>query len=1210
MTLVSKLFYTFLFCILSLTLSSQLNVNVSSTLATCPTNGSITVNISNGVPTFCYQIVGVTTTPVCIASNTYTFNNVGGGNYTIRVSDNSNPPLVKDVTVNVPTNYQAPNITAIVSGCTVVATATNGSTPYQYAVSGDAGITFGPLQSSNIFTITNQGNYTVKVVDACGSSSPFNIKVEPDFNIRQVSCLGTNLDSINIRVDLGGANINNVTTTVVYDNNDSLNLGAVGIASFPNKCGYKLVMSNACGFKLEQRNPCRPFPASMDFECLDLVQDSLKIKMQFQPIEILLSNSTKGRLIAVNGTDTIYANNDGTFNLPYRCDGWKVRLESTLCNSFLEVLVDSCTMEFNVLCNKCSTGEATVEVKGGKAPYKFYYSVNGMEFPNPNGINNPIYANIPPLCPDKKITYKVVDDCGKVKLSEVHCFEPLIRYDCKTKILNVTGAYGIRIPPFPRFPNYTIDCITCVPQKSITINSMGQLGGIELTDSVSISDRCGEKYTFKVGDPNEMVLVANPVPFSCKDYSISMVSGRKISPKCNVTVLYNNYKVQIFNKSNVLVNTLNSGQLWNDYISGEPYTLKVIDPGSCGTPSLNITPMSINSDPFTNIKLAVTSKLIGGQCNPIYRISFTGTSRGIIRYNANGTIKDTLIVSERFLLPGKYKILGECQDTTFTLGPITYPEITIKQPSCPNGDEVTILGVKDKAYWLNWGDTSKAPFPVNHTGDDNFTFDCVFNTTTCIFPTSNKVTGLAAGSTHTVYIFPTYLGQNITEYCAIDTFKFKVESTYVKMNKLNINFYSCVGGIGLATAEVIGGTTPYTITLKNKGCTNTISSATSTSGSNIVTFNNIQPGEYCFDVKDSCGNVVPFGIIKLDPSTFIIKYDTLCNTTSQTLQASKLPGAVYTWTNLSTGQVVVSSTNPWELKVSGLTQVTQFKLNVKFNACDIIDTIFNVSPNSNIDVTLSDTLRDCKLFLGATTIGGVQPVTLTWYNSSTAIDIKIDTINNGVNINGTYKLITIDGRGCKITKIFKSTYQPLVLNLVPKDSFKVKPDTTIQVNLTVTGGSNPYSFSWDNTTGFQPSSNTVQNPLIKIDSTYKAQKYTVTVTDNIGCKAQANLRGDIEIPPKVVIPNAFTPNGDGNNDYFKPAIIKDAKILFFRIYNRFGDLIFEGVDFDTNTPNSSWWDGKVNGVDAPMDVYVYVCNFTGLDGNSIRTLSDTFTLLR
>jgi gliding motility-associated-like protein len=67
-----------------------------------------------------------------------------------------------------------------------------------------------------------------------------------------------------------------------------------------------------------------------------------------------------------------------------------------------------------------------------------------------------------------------------------------------------------------------------------------------------------------------------------------------------------------------------------------------------------------------------------------------------------------------------------------------------------------------------------------------------------------------------------------------------------------------------------------------------------------------------------------------------------------------------------------------------------------------------------------------------------------------------------------------------------------------------------------------------------------------------------------------------------VVPNAFTPDGDGTNDVFRPRIDCLEGPYRLRIFNRWGQLVFETEDYQDG------WDGTSNGAPAPSDVYIWV----------------------
>ncbi len=98
-----------------------------------------------------------------------------------------------------------------------------------------------------------------------------------------------------------------------------------------------------------------------------------------------------------------------------------------------------------------------------------------------------------------------------------------------------------------------------------------------------------------------------------------------------------------------------------------------------------------------------------------------------------------------------------------------------------------------------------------------------------------------------------------------------------------------------------------------------------------------------------------------------------------------------------------------------------------------------------------------------------------------------------------------------------------------------------------------------------------------------------TVTNEFGCVTSDTLKIRTFCPgAEVFIPNAFSPDGDGRNDwlYIQARGIKLVKNL--RIYSRWGELVFEKTNFLPNDPTAGW-NGSIRGNPANPDIYVYVC---------------------
>jgi gliding motility-associated-like protein len=97
----------------------------------------------------------------------------------------------------------------------------------------------------------------------------------------------------------------------------------------------------------------------------------------------------------------------------------------------------------------------------------------------------------------------------------------------------------------------------------------------------------------------------------------------------------------------------------------------------------------------------------------------------------------------------------------------------------------------------------------------------------------------------------------------------------------------------------------------------------------------------------------------------------------------------------------------------------------------------------------------------------------------------------------------------------------------------------------------------------------------------------VTVADQEGCTASDDVTIFLVKNRPIYIPNTFTPNGDGTNDFFTLYGGKSArKIQLLRIFNRWGALIFEGHDMDLGDA-SQGWDGTFKGEVLPPDVFAF-----------------------
>jgi gliding motility-associated-like protein len=115
---------------------------------------------------------------------------------------------------------------------------------------------------------------------------------------------------------------------------------------------------------------------------------------------------------------------------------------------------------------------------------------------------------------------------------------------------------------------------------------------------------------------------------------------------------------------------------------------------------------------------------------------------------------------------------------------------------------------------------------------------------------------------------------------------------------------------------------------------------------------------------------------------------------------------------------------------------------------------------------------------------------------------------------------------------------------------------------------------------------------------------TLNIEDNIGCKDSATQYIKVVDNCYIAVPSAFTPNNDGLNDYLYPLNAYKAINLKFKIYNRYGQLVFETSDW-TNK-----WNGTFKGQPADAGTYVWLLQYTDSETGKKYFTKGTTLLIR
>lgn len=182
---------------------------------------------------------------------------------------------------------------------------------------------------------------------------------------------------------------------------------------------------------------------------------------------------------------------------------------------------------------------------------------------------------------------------------------------------------------------------------------------------------------------------------------------------------------------------------------------------------------------------------------------------------------------------------------------------------------------------------------------------------------------------------------------------------------------------------------------------------------------------------------------------------------------------------------------------------------------------------------------------------------------------------------GNYTYTATDANGCAASGTFIiADPAPLGINAGNTESIVQGSSATLTA-ATLSGA--PVSYVWSPTDDLDCAtcvSVTASPPISTV--------YQVTATDANGCTARDSVMVEVSPALAVLVPSAFTPNGDGMNDLLKPTV-RNVPTYTFVLYNRWGQKVYEGNE------SSAGWDGQLN--DTPQETGVYVYYFNGTDAS-------------
>ncbi|WP_158857303.1 PKD domain-containing protein [Lunatibacter salilacus] len=229
--------------------------------------------------------------------------------------------------------------------------------------------------------------------------------------------------------------------------------------------------------------------------------------------------------------------------------------------------------------------------------------------------------------------------------------------------------------------------------------------------------------------------------------------------------------------------------------------------------------------------------------------------------------------------------------------------------------------------------------------------------------------------------------------------------------------------------------------------------------------------------------------------------------------------------------------------------------------------------------------------------GGVAPYTINWSHG----DISSNGYQMSTEEPGLYFLTVKDAAGCEYSETFEVDNNKVLFDGEFRSQSLLDYGAHL-VNLDIEfinrSSGNILSYYWDFGDG---NASMEESPIHRYQ---EEGTYTVTlrVVDLYGCEQARNF--EIEIWDHFLeVPNVFSPNGDGMNDYFFPKFLQIADINF-RVVNKWGEVVFHSDELQ-----SIGWDGRLNGDDAQVGNYVYQVSYHTLDGRFF-TKNGVFLLMK
>jgi gliding motility-associated-like protein len=618
----------------------------------------------------------------------------------------------------------------------------------------------------------------------------------------------------------------------------------------------------------------------------------------------------------------------------------------------------------------------------------------------------------------------------------------------------------------------------------------------------------------------------------------------------------------------------------------------------CGTntvttkDSLNITILKL---PIPVISSSTNTLCIGQLATLSYSLSNAGSTGTTSALWSPGSATTSIITSTTATIY-TVQVTNACGFNTanYTISAIPNPSVSISSSSSPTfcaGGTVTLTAISNVGnyLWTGGATTSTIAASTTQTAIVTSTNACgiaqaTISITVIPVPTltlSPSLIGICAGSSA---IALALINTPVTYSWSTGASTSTVSLNSAGIYSVNVS-NSCGSALGTVTITVGSVPTINVITTNSVLCTGQTATLSLSGSSGSVVWSNgvttsttsiTAPGVYTATLTTTCGTAINSTTIssQITPTLSVTPISaTLCAGQTITLIATSNVSNYFWNTGATTSSISVSSPGIKTVTVS--------------NACGSVTASVNVFSNSLPIITLSSNTNSiCPNETATLTVTGGQ-APYSWSN----------TVNTGsiVTTNGGIVSVSYSNMCGTATQSINVSVVSINASLSANPMVGVKP---LNVNFT-NSSTGATSYLWYFGNSLSATTQSVSAQTYTAAGNYVVYLYTT----NGACSAiDSVLITVLEEAPYLVIPNVFTPNGDGANEIFK---IKGFNIIEFNcvIFNRWGIKLFEWNDLKTG------WDGKIEDKEAVDGIYFFIIHAQDINLKDIKT-QGTFSLIR